>query len=246
MYMGSLHHIGIVSSVEDITATIVPSDERLGSFIVQALKNAGHLLPVRGEETFWIATRYMPTPSAYESSNHTDSASTTEMIGDAPPNVAEVYVAYYDPCGEGRDLYANISLWKAYKGTFNLCLQTMLSNTTDGIMNTTIVNEHTDILKKAKDGWSWCGKIDNQGPEYCGDGPIWARFGMQLAQLFNGSASMKSGGDNYVYDESIIQPFNDILGSKPTFCPNSSKMEHLGIKGFEMRLNNVATSITNA
>ena len=66
--------------------------------------------------------------------------------------------------------------------------------------------------------------------------------GARLRTVFNGTASLKYGGDNYYTSSSMLTVVGDIYGPDPIDC---SLEPGLGIQGFERRLSDVAISLTN-
>ena len=67
-------------------------------------------------------------------------------------------------------------------------------------------------------------------------------IGARLRTVFNGTASLKFGGDNYYTSPSSLTVVGDMYGPNPIDC---SLDPGLGIHGFEKRLSNVAISLTN-
>jgi hypothetical protein len=67
-------------------------------------------------------------------------------------------------------------------------------------------------------------------------------IGNLLQAIFNGSASLPYGGDNYYSSEWSAAIVEDIYGPDPIDCDLDPGT---GIQGFENRLQNVATSLSN-
>jgi hypothetical protein len=242
--------LAVCSSVEDISSTTVVFNKSVENFSisVQALKDLNRSPPIQPQidrgVTFWMESLYLPSVTF----KYNASSAETKANDKGLPNLAEVYVVYYPSCNGTLRLSGNESdakSWRALKGTFKLCLQTLESNTTDGKTNTTIVNEWTDIFARVKDVEEdmYCAQI-GQEPKSCAGANQWSNYGKQIAEIFNGSASLRQGGDNNIYAESALTLVLDVLGVDPTGCTSFSSTD--GLKGFGMRLNNVATSMTNA
>lgn len=73
----------------------------------------------------------------------------TEVRNGDLPSISDIFVAYYPPCNDQslprgdyrawKEQLTNVSNWKAYRGSLNLCLQTLYS-TYNTSMETTIID----------------------------------------------------------------------------------------------------------
>lgn len=243
--------LAVCSSVEDISSTTLTFN---GSVSIQELKDRNRTLKDivgRNAATFWTDSLFFPSANPAR----TNTSRETKPNSKGMPSLAEVYVVYWPSCNGTTALKSERTdpkSWRALKGTLNLCMLTLDANTTNGVMNTTVLDRQIDVFEPVsgyKDNAvniSYYCTPTGQEPRSCIDGSWWSSYARQLAQTFSGSAYFEPGGDNYVYSQSAMTLAQDVLGVDPVSCGNMSLTDHEGFKGFDMRLNNVATSMTNA
>lgn len=243
--------LAVCSLVEDISSTTVVFN---GSVSIQELKDRNRTLKdIVGSTaaTFWTDSLFFPSANA----GRTNTSRETKPNSKGMPNLAEIYVVYWPSCNGTSPLKTartDPKSWRALKGTLNLCMLTLDANTTDGKMNTTVLDKQINVFEPVSGYKDYAANISyyctpaGQEPRSCIDGSWWSSYARQLAQTFSGSAYFEPGGDNYVYSQSALTLAQDVLGVDPVSCGNLSLTDHEGFKGFDMRLNNVATSMTNA
>lgn len=243
--------LAVCSSVEDVSSTTVAFN---GSVTVQALKDRNRTVEDSvgsTATTFWTDSLFFPSADP----GRTNTSRETRPDSKGMSNLTEVYIVYWPACDGTTPLKSNRTdpkSWRALKGTLNLCMLTLESNTTDGRTNTTIVDTQIDAFEPVHGFKDYATDIDyyctevGQKPRTCIDGLWWSSYARQLAQTFSASASFVPGGDNYVYSQSAMTLAQDVLGIDPVSCGNMSLTLQEGLRGFDNRLNNVATSMTNA
>lgn len=143
--------------------------------------------------------------------------------------------------------------WRAFRGTLSLCIRDFNSSIARGVPRTTVLSRRDDFIwKYFSRSWysnpsspvvydEWVeGRAGNESYYMS----LWGMeaIGARLRTVFNGTASLKFGGDNYYTSPSILTVVGDMYGPNPIDC---SLDPGLGIHGFEKRLSNVAISLTN-
>ncbi|KAF2000384.1 hypothetical protein P154DRAFT_534730 [Amniculicola lignicola CBS 123094] len=244
-------------SSEDLSSKIV--DQTNGTrrtFSVEGLELEVPQMGLgQGDSTFWVGaanfgSEDLPAPHSFEASKLN--------------SIADVYVLHYNPCDDQnttrpdgspspKDLVKN---WKAFKASFQLCVQTMKSdyNTT---LNTTIVKNNVDINWDISEASvpnstvkyiNWCApqSLGNVDTKFCMNNETLKSVGEEFVPIFTGAASLSSGGDNYVNGTWTQFLITDILGYNPTQCNAEAYDTTLGFNGFKNRMQYVATAITNS
>jgi hypothetical protein len=168
-------------------------------------------------------------------------------------------MAYQDQClMEGKDRHdLGIDVWRAFRGTLRLCLQT-LNTTRNTSTETTVLESFTNLT------WAQSIRetIDEERQNDFGEDGVWTTsFGEevdnftidartteliagQIAASFAISASINPEGDNYIYGNMFASGFlSEVLGPTPLECPNNT--EH-GIRAFDKRIATIAAGVTNA
>jgi hypothetical protein len=219
-----------------------------------------------GARDFWMAT--LPGGLVQEKLTKTSPQSPD------PRNlIADVYLIYFPTCAATEnqpgvprnnvlvEAKVNLSNWKAFKGSFNLCVQSLTTSNTNGTTK-------TDVVRRMDYGpWKLSGSWENHTGEstrgafevvyytdpgtsppptgklpYSMDVESLAALADLMRLTLNGSATL---GPNLIKQwsnpEQIILA-QDIYGPDSEICTPSP---NLGIEGFRRRLENIAVSLTN-
>lgn len=257
------------SGVEDMSSTLVKYNSTLSSGItIQALKDIQHPPPraptLDGLTTFWTDSLHAP----YDMTRY-DNTMETEGNQNGVPNLTDIYIAYRPQCKGSINMINNkfdLKSWRALKGSLQLCMLTSEATTVDGKFTMTVASQSTAIFKREANG-NYCAQI-NEPPQMCtdfGNGKVpeifcfqkevsnlcmdarsWGLLGRQITQSFSGTAFLARPGKTELYSEAALGLTVDILGKDPIDCSHhSSHNDSEALEGFEMRLRNVAISITN-
>jgi hypothetical protein len=175
------------------------------------------------------------------------------------PPIADIFVAHYPQCNdqgkprgnfsEWSAQFKNASSWKSYKGTLNLCLQT-LSSTYNNTMNTTVIETLTDLKWKSTKGTSLdsatiCLSQPHNGEDFCVNSGDLLQWSASLARTLKGAATLQQDGDNYYKGQWVPNIVGDIMGPNPAICDTKLSRSY-DIDGFTRRVNNIAISMSNA
>jgi hypothetical protein len=218
-----------------------------------------------GHYDFWMAT--LPrslSQNSFDMSN---------PLGSDPVNlIADVYLVYFPTCAATNNKFGsptsvdlttaqvNISNWKAFKGTFNMCVKSFTSSTINGVTNTSdlqgIHNEpwrlsDTCLQNVSKTGLGASSVIYYPDPlnippstgrlPYSVDALSLHALADVMRLTLNGSAQLtRSSVKQWASPEQIIL-VQDVFGADPQVCRISANM---GIQGFRSRLENIAVSLT--
>jgi hypothetical protein len=233
--------LAVCASVEDVSSQ---GQIKNGQFSISGTSWQPPSQPLRDQpDTFWMNAPF------------TDLSNLTD--GKMRP-ISDIYVAYYPQCnaqGHSRGSYdewkkqrTDASNWKAFKGSLNLCLQT-LSSTFNNTMNTTVIDTHRALTWKPKIGRdgvdSVCLSQPFQGNDYCVGGKDLGQWPSSIQRTWEGAAAMQADWDNYYTGQWVPNIVADIIGPNPVICdPNLGP--GYGLEGFIRRINNMAVSMTNA
>jgi hypothetical protein len=172
-------------------------------------------------------------------------------------DLAHVYLMYQDPCLMKGQFDHSKASWRALKGTLRLCLQT-LETTRNTSTETTVMESFSNLTwsqsinntgnvptsNAFREYGLWTTSLASTAEDFTIDVHTTELIAGQIATSFNFSASFVPGGDNYLYGSMFASNFvSEVLGPTPLVCPNSTEY---GIAGFDKRIANVATGITNA
>ncbi|KAF2712999.1 hypothetical protein K504DRAFT_370562 [Pleomassaria siparia CBS 279.74] len=237
--------LGICYTTEDITSTITDYKGNLTVSQRQPVIEAS----VFGDKntntspywTFGSTALYFTdgaelTQESIPTPNNTDSNF---------PDIADIYVLYYDPCHDGTTDYRESKNWRAFKATTRLCLQTLQSSF-NASMNTTMLSSRSDltwVLSASADTLDEQYCVEEKGEIFCIDRPTLRVLGGQMSINFNTTGSLIPGGDDYYgarWSPNLVQ---DILGAPATKCNNATA--GLGYEGFSNRIRNIAVAMTN-
>lgn len=184
--------------------------------------------------------------------------STPNNTGTNLPDLAHIYLSYYDPCEATNDtammwdsFNKDFTPWRSYKAVFRLCIQALKSTYNASGMHTTIdhevkpikwTNTTTDLERYLGGITHWCANSTEIDEQLCLDQGLLQTIGGQLITSLNISAYWAPpGGDSYFFTENTPNIGLDVLGHDTSRCdPN-----YRGFKGWESRVNNIANSITN-
>lgn len=214
--------------------------------------------------TLWLSTVF-GDGNATRGSRGQDVDRTNEIFSLKNPDsnledLAHIYLVYQDPClTEGQPVdqvsLAGKEAFRGFKSTFKLCLQT-LNTTHNASTKTTVLQSHTNLQwsrVQEKDGlldvdyWKTSLTIEDQTDSFLFPVQSAEIIGGQVATSLNFSASLRDGaggGDNYIYGSVLASNFiSDVLGNDPVTC---QKDDGLGMKGFQRRIETLATGLTNA
>tara|TARA_R110002003_G_scaffold46_21_gene3874 strand:+ start:13317 stop:14207 length:891 start_codon:yes stop_codon:yes gene_type:complete len=243
---------------EYTTLAVCASIEDISSKAEMFIRNdSGHLPAMRisgaqwnppssspnGEDTFWMAA---PTklPETLQIGR-----TVVGQNGSMPP-LGEIYVAYFPSCNDDNKAwefgvignYRNASNWRIFKGTLNICIQTLKASFNNS-MTTQIVDTRED-LRWSREYLS-CLSEPYKGDKYCVGSSDMVQWSTLLERNFKGAATLAPGGDNYFVGQWTPLVVDDIIGPTPTTC-NATLGPGYGLEGFTRRVNNVAISISNA
>ncbi|ORY09663.1 hypothetical protein BCR34DRAFT_615659 [Clohesyomyces aquaticus] len=251
--------LAICYSTEDVSSQLITITSERGDDLVTL--PGIEVREYGGIDTLWTSTIFGNGASMKgfrgQKSKKTDSElkNPDSNLGD----LAHIYLAYQDQCLVPKNDSSppnNRKYWRAFKGTIQLCLQTLQTyhNTNTSASNetsTTVIQEHRNLRWNA-DGdplktknANWTTKLKDDDKVFSFPLATAEIIGGQLATSLNFTASIRGaqGGDNYLSDSIIASNIiADVLGD-PTRCVNSTDY-HLG--GFDKRLNFTATTLTNA
>jgi hypothetical protein len=230
--------LAICSSFEDVSSALT------NGTVDTSMNTLNPILPELGtgprDVTFWTGYRL------YESSDlgDTDNANTTF------PVLANVYVIYFpllvnasDPNVQNYlDQKMNLSAWKAFKGSFSACLQTIETNFGNSSVNTSIIELHKDLTWQSQGDSNYWTQLPQSSDNFTLSKFSSALMAASISTIFSGNASLYVGGDNYYNGEWIISLVNDIMGDAPS---NIAVQPDEGFQGFSRRIENIATSFTN-
>jgi hypothetical protein len=259
--------LGVCADTEDITSTIMAypntADGYKNMSVADLTSNpvypdifiAGWPQQNLSRADFWIDTVKMIPSGQYLSG----------WQGGRPWNtIAVTYVIYFPSCAAWNNTrqeslthvtseqYAafnaalnNTSNWKAFRGTFSLCVQDLVSNVSNGILTTEVVKTWEDV------DWKIVGNTSDQsvvgrhaGRDYYMTIPSMWSAGLRIRQIFAGRATLNIAafGEVDFSNEWTVTISSDIYGVDPVNCDPSPS---LGFSGFQRRFQNVATALTN-
>lgn len=202
----------------------------------------------KGARSFWTITQisdYLSAPHILQS---------TVTIGD-------VYMVFYPPCDNqsetrGFDRWLeerkDPKNWKAFKGSFQPCLQTLKTIYLNATTATNVLETQDNLSWELIGGassdpysnGSFCyTRPDGENEQYCISAKDMREiFEQGIGPLFKGTGSFATAGDNYFIGDWIPTLATDIIGNDPVVCSPSAG----GLHGFTRRLDNIAASLTNA
>lgn len=253
--------LGVSVITEDITSMLVRQPDMPAivpqtnhSFERTEIGDQGYLNQSTFQlDTKWIFNHEYPTP---------------ENNNGRLPDLAHIYLSYYDPCLnlEKSSDWRDLKYWRGFKASFKLSLF-RLKSTYRQTMNTEILQTYDDL------GWSnssypsiaglverhmYC--VEQDSDKFCirsdklsalGDNLDWAMnpnmmwasyIPVALNSTKVGGATELSYQMKYADRAQYLMP--DVLGKKSIFrCKNETK---IGLEGFTRKMNNVATSLSNS
>jgi hypothetical protein len=236
--------LAVCASVEDVSSQGQVRKERF------SISGTSWEPPSQGlsgqPDTFWMAAPFQ--------------ALTNLTNGKMLP-ISDIFMAYYPQCNDQnqtrgdleqwRSQLSDASNWKAFKGTLNLCLQT-LSSTYNNTMNTTVTETYKDLTWKStdpKNTFSQTGAVclsePFRGKDYCVGERDLMQWPSSLQRTLEGAAAIHGDWDNYYTGQWVPNIVADIIGPNPVMCdPNLGP--GYGLEGFTRRINNIAIAMTNA
>jgi hypothetical protein len=164
------------------------------------------------------------------------------------PNLAEIYYLFYDPCADPNAFNkSNITHWKAYKGTFQFCIQTLnaskVSTSNNGATTMTLINSRVDLNWNAttRDGGStFCTIVNGEETEFCVSEPLMKKLAIHINRIFNATADFsESDHSNDIYNTEW-GPL--LIKQLYKYCGDSHSAF---IWGFQDTLEGVTHSLTN-
>jgi hypothetical protein len=168
------------------------------------------------------------------------------------PDIAQVYLMFYDPCLGAKDpsnntRQMNVKYWRAFKGRIRLCLQDIEAKF-ENDLKTTILNSRSNVTWDPEYQYA-----SQQRESTASQNPPFATIEMMgriLSTTFHFAGTYHNDADNNTSwwqwegtSNAAAQMTVDVLGYNVSdSCQNRTG---LGFEGFAGRLNSVATSITN-
>ncbi|KAF2741367.1 hypothetical protein EJ04DRAFT_480683 [Polyplosphaeria fusca] len=242
--------LAICASIEDVSSSVINATNGTGFNETQFALRGVPIDPpaAKFQKTFWMDSLNLANRG--EINPPTDSPAKM-------PALTEVYTVFFPPCNdEGndredsskREQFYETQNWRAYKASFNLCIQTLQADF-NITMNTTVINQEDKDIEWQKGesesdvGGEWCTERDDEN--LCIGNQTMQGMARELAALFVGSASLIPAGDNYFDGQWSPTLVTDVLGSDPTACDPDYLPLH-GIRGFTKRMHNIAVSMSNA
>ncbi|KAH7116112.1 hypothetical protein B0J11DRAFT_584144 [Dendryphion nanum] len=191
--------------------------------------------------------------TAWMTTNLTTTKTRTMNDIDQNKNTADIYFLYHPLCNANNQNYTGSVFqqsmkeprnWKAFKGTFKPCLQTMRTSFNLSTQTKITVSQR-DLTWRVRASPSnghdvHCYKDEATSEEYCLNTTT---FWESIKEMFRGNASLIPGGDNYFTGEWMPIILPDIFGP---ILPNCDLSPERGLVGFNKRLNNIAYAITNS
>ena len=251
------HTLAVCSRVDDVTDELIRNDQyppyiELGEDHTATKKNklqAPGTFKTRSK--FFGADRYSDTDlniTKVARARATPNNSDTNL-----PDLAHVYLEYYDPClgnvtqlaGTGNEA------WKAHRAVFNLCIQTHNVSYDASGMHTNVLSENTNLKwenETAYEGLNeyqqYCTGVPGSADRFCLRDSFMTLIGGQLAISLDIGAYWGGRGDHYyVYSNWAPNLGRDVLGRDPGIC---STDETLRMRGYERRMSSIAISLSNA
>jgi hypothetical protein len=247
------HTLAICSRVEDADGMLVFEDGKTPRVLPGEDIGAGDKM-IFSDINFHIRSNFFAADRYQGSSdeNYTKlirTRSTPNNTKTNLPDLAQVYLAYFDPCiaEYAYDEKEDRKGWKAHKATFNLCVQTHNTSYNTSGLHTTVLSNNEDVKwsnETVDDRLQYCTQLPGSTDRFCMDDDALMVIGGQMAVSLETTAFWGAPGDHYyVYTTWAPNLGSDVLGRDPGIC---STDEYHGIKGFERRANNIATSLSNA
>lgn len=180
------------------------------------------------------------------------------------PNLAEVYYLYYDGCIDRHSGFnkTDPQRWKAFKGRLQFCLQTVEANFETSTKSTIVASEaNIEWYETTKfNETAFCTKVESEKEDFCVSESVMESLSIQLNSIFNVTMFFNPSSRETITYNSEWGPIltHDIFGdSRETTAvcdvkrgrsggQNPNPFELVGLYGFEMRIQNVANSLTNA
>lgn len=235
-------------------------------------------LPSPDEFVFFLedVNMTLPIPELYdpEQGNPTFAGPTDFWMATLPawrtghknarPNlIAEVYITYFSACratnnkvGTPREdelLAARVKLtnWRAFRGSFELCIQNLTTSIINGATNTSILGRvdkqpwityggENEIISYPEAGNS---TSSNNRPPFSIDATSLLALGDIMRLTLNGSATMRAKSDKRWESSEQVILAQDVYSGDPEICrpgPNTD------IQGFRNRMQNITVSLTNS
>ena len=206
---------------------------------------------------FFLANRYQLGIEEKEALTQRATPNNTETN---LPDLAQIYLSYFDPCLGRYNTSGGIEpeTWRAYKATFNLCVQTHNSSQNASGMHTTVISNNVD-LKWANETYPvntsdpdsimknrYCAQPPNSTERFCIEEKALKDIGGQLATTLDIKAYLGVIGDHYYsYAQWAPNLSNDVLGIEPA-DPARCSANISGMAGYDHRIKNIANSLSNA
>jgi hypothetical protein len=236
--------LAVCASVEDVSSQGQVRNERF------SISGTSWVPPSQGlsgqPDTFWMAAPFQDV---------------TKLTNGKMLPISDIFMAYYPQCNDQnqtrgdlkpwRSQLSEASNWKAFKGTLNLCLQT-LSSSYNNTMNTTITETHKGLTWKLTDPKNTVSQIGAvclsepfQNKDYCVGERDLMQWASSIQRTWEGAAAMQEDWDNYYTGQFVPNIVADVIGPNPVMCdPNLGP--GYGLEGFTRRINNIAVAMTNA
>lgn len=238
--------------MDDVTDELVRKDHyhpyiELGEENTMTKKNTFQAIGTfRTRSKFFGADRYVDWEHADVNITKVARARATPNNSDTNlPDLAHVYLEYYDPCLGNETQLAGTGneTWRAYRAVFNLCVQTHIVSYNTSGMHTNVLSENTN-LKWDNEIYQYCTGVPGFTDRFCFYDDDAMLIGGQLAVTLDIGAYWGGPGDHYyLYSNWAPNLGRDVLGRDPGIC---STDESLRMRGYERRMNSIAISLSNA
>ncbi|KAF2731982.1 hypothetical protein EJ04DRAFT_352610 [Polyplosphaeria fusca] len=191
---GAFNTLALCSSMQDVSRDITLENKRVS---LPALKD---FLQTDSE-----APSFRSGLHGYTGENNRYAITyppTSASDGANLPALAEVYYLFYDSCVD-RDIFdlSNTTFWKAYKGTFQFCAQTINATTASPYDDTftstmTLIDSTTNLKWTQKTQYGnishFCTALDGEEEDFCVSEPFMQRLAFQMNLMFNSTAIFRN------------------------------------------------------
>ncbi|KAF2123016.1 hypothetical protein BDV96DRAFT_639567 [Lophiotrema nucula] len=218
-------------------------------------------------------------PPSFQSGSHVyviegqSAAAPATSVSDGTnlPNLAEIYYLYYNVCNDRASAFnkSDPTRWTAFRGQFQLCVQSQEANTTETrASNTTLLNStaNLDWYKTTKhDESAFCTKVKGEKEDFCVAESVMQSLSFQMLSIFNTTATYSDMNRSDIrysteWGPRLAQP---VLGDlerepgDPPYCPSLVKLSSrswggvdpyikVGEYGFGTTLSGIAHSLSDA
>ncbi|KAH7363700.1 hypothetical protein BKA66DRAFT_573396 [Pyrenochaeta sp. MPI-SDFR-AT-0127] len=253
--------LAICSTVEDVSSQLILEEvfQDPDPEFVFYLEDMNMTLPIpelynpeQGNPTFAGPTDFwMATLPAWRR-NH---------VNVRPNSIADVYITYFSACRATNNTFgkpaedelsmarANLTNWRAFRGSFELCVHNLTTSIINGATNTSIVErvDKQPWIARGEDNVVLYAEAGNTSSSdrvpFSIDVSSLLALGDVMRLTLNGSAKMRAKSDKKWENSEQIILAQDVYSADPEIC---SPGPNTDINGFRNRMQNIALSLTNA